>query len=58
MDGHHNLHWYEYEVARFASIVREKFGVELDDREKKSIRDEMYRAVNDAKVRAASLAPV
>ena len=51
VEEHHKVNWYNDEVTRFAGIAASKFGVELNDREKKSIRDEMYRAVNSAKVR-------
>lgn len=51
MNDHLNLNWYDREVDKLALAAEKEFGVELTASEVKDVRDELYRAVNNAKVR-------
>lgn len=56
-DDHHNLKWYANEAERLSSIVRVKFGADLDSADRKDIRDAIYRAVNEAIYRHGRVKP-
>lgn len=51
MTDSHNLNWYGIAVEKLAVSAEREFGVELTLAEIKNVRDELYRAVNNAKVR-------
>lgn len=52
---HHDLAWYDAMTGTVVSEVSLAFGVLVQGNDRTDIRDAIYRAVNNAKVKAAEV---